>query len=194
MAADVPAATVVALAVAVRPEMPEPLMAEAMALASLAIEPSDVVTPPTVTDCAAAVSLAVPIDWFVIVKPWNWPRALVRALAIDDTVIVWPALAPTWNCWALKLPSSRLMPLNWVCVATRSISEASCETSCCSAERSEGRDDGAFELILEIQDVERDAEMRGHTPCVPDIVEGAATPGAMEVCGFFAVERPPLIP
>ncbi len=61
----------------------------------------------------------------------------MRAEAIDETVIVWPTLAPTWNVLAVKLPSSRLVPLNDVCVATRSISALSCETSSWSEARSD---------------------------------------------------------
>src|SRR5215831_14652317 len=65
------------------------------------------------------------------------PSAVARVLGMPEIVIVWPALAPTWNCWAVKVPSSRLRPLNCVCVATRSISVASWATSCCSAARSD---------------------------------------------------------
>ncbi len=62
--AEVPAATEVALAVAVRPETPDALTAAAMFFASFVIEPSCVVTPPIVTVSAADVLFAVPIDWF----------------------------------------------------------------------------------------------------------------------------------
>jgi hypothetical protein len=35
--------------------------------------------------------------------------------------MAWPALAPTWNSWLVKEPSSSLVPLKSACLATRSI-------------------------------------------------------------------------
>src|ERR1035437_9421878 len=67
--------------------------------------------------------------------------------------IVWPWLAPTWNCAELKLPSITFRPLKEVWVATRSISEASCETSCCRAARSE-------ELLVALADCTANSRMR----------------------------------
>jgi hypothetical protein len=37
--------------------------------------------------------------------------------------MAWPALAPTWNSWLVKLPSSSLVPLKSACLATRSTSD-----------------------------------------------------------------------
>ncbi len=73
------------------------------------------------------------------------PSALVWALVIAVTEISWPAFAPTWKAWPVKLPSSSLVPLNSVCVATRWISLISCCTSEFSAARSEA-EFVAFEL------------------------------------------------
>ncbi|OIQ88334.1 hypothetical protein GALL_297710 [mine drainage metagenome] len=53
------------------------------------------------------------------------------------TLMVWLALAPTWNCELLNEPSSRLMPLNWVVPATRWISVIKDCASALSAARSE---------------------------------------------------------
>jgi hypothetical protein len=137
-AAEATAATLVALAVAVRPATLPLLIAAAIAFASTATEPREMAAPPpTVTVSAVAVLFTVPIDALASEKPWYAPSALVRADAIDETVIVWPALAPTWNACDWKLPSSRLVPLNDVCIATRSISAVSCATSSWSEARSD---------------------------------------------------------
>ena len=138
VAAEVPAALAPAFAVAVRPATSPLLIAAAIALASTATLPRATAEPlPTVTVRAAAVLLAVPMATFVFAKPWYTPSALLRAEAIDETVIVWPRFAPTWNAFDENEPSSRFVPLNCVCVATRSISDCSCETSCCSEARSD---------------------------------------------------------
>src|SRR5471032_924652 len=44
-------------------------------------------------------------------------------------LMVWLALAPTWNWDAVREPSSTFWPLNWVVLATRSSSWDSAETS-----------------------------------------------------------------
>src|SRR5207237_6050669 len=99
------------------PGMPDDAIALTIACASVAIVPSETVAPPTVTVDAVGVLLAVPIETPAWLKPAYWPSELVRALAIDEIAIVWPAFAPTWNCCAAKVPSSRFRPLNWVWVA-----------------------------------------------------------------------------
>jgi hypothetical protein len=71
VAAETPAACEAALAVAVSPEMLPLLMAAAIALASTATEPSATApVPPTLTDSACTVLLAIPIAVFVREKPW----------------------------------------------------------------------------------------------------------------------------
>ncbi len=66
--------------------------------------------------------------------------ALPSELALASTTLLmamaWPALAPTWNSWLVKLPSSSLVPLKSDCLATRSISLTSWVTSACRALRS----------------------------------------------------------
>ena len=94
-------------------------------------------TPSIVNWPAAVMPVAAVSVVPVSAAPYDWPSELVRALAIEAMVIVWFAFAPTWNCCDVNVPSSRLMPLNCVCVATRSISDESCETSCCRAARSD---------------------------------------------------------
>ena len=51
-------------------------------------------------------------------------------------VMVWFALAPTWNTADPNVPSSRFCPLNWVLMATRCNSATSELDSACSAARS----------------------------------------------------------
>ena len=65
------------------------------------------------------------------------PRtAAMLASAMPDTSMVWPWSPPTWKACVVKLPSSELVPLNAVVLATRSISAINCETSFCRAARS----------------------------------------------------------
>jgi hypothetical protein len=52
------------------------------------------------------------------------PYWLVLKLA-DVAVMIWLAFAPTWKAAEPKLPSSRLVPLNWVVFAMRSSSAVS---------------------------------------------------------------------
>ncbi|MOA57679.1 hypothetical protein D3C78_1819040 [compost metagenome] len=59
------------------------------------------------------------------------------ALVTAPTVMLLPALAPTWNIAPENEPSSSFLPLNSVVLATRSISDTSCVTSDCIALRSE---------------------------------------------------------
>jgi hypothetical protein len=47
------------------------------------------------------------------------------ASAIEVIEIVWLALAPTWKVWLLKVPSSRVMPLNDVWLGDAVISAVS---------------------------------------------------------------------
>jgi hypothetical protein len=109
-------------------------MAAAMALALPAAAPistSLIVSSPSasaVPVTALLVSAAVPSLRFR-------PPAVVSAIVATE--IVSPTFAPTWKVCAVKLPSSSLTPLKLVCVATRSISAISCDTSCCIAARSD---------------------------------------------------------
>jgi hypothetical protein len=64
------------------------------------------------------------------------PSAVARESAIEVTAIVWLALAPTWKFWALKEPSSRVMPLNEVWPETRVISAINWLASASSEARS----------------------------------------------------------
>src|SRR3989338_264894 len=63
------------------------------------------------------------------------PTAVACALLMLIPM-VWLALAPTWKFWPAKVPSSRFLPLNWLVVAIRLISDCSWDTSACSAVRS----------------------------------------------------------
>ena len=64
------------------------------------------------------------------------PSEPALASMVLSMAMAWPALAPTWNSWLEKVPSSSLVPLKSDCLATRSISETSWVTSACSALRS----------------------------------------------------------
>src|SRR6185437_16309941 len=94
---------------------------------------------------AAPVTLAV----LLVLVPSAELCALTRLLM----EMVSPTLAPTWNAWLLKLPSSSLMPLKEVVDATRSISDLSCWTSLLSAVRS-------LTLLLALRDCTDKSRMR----------------------------------
>ncbi len=122
MAAVVPVA-VAALAVAVKPVIPELLIAVARAAASPLVEaPSETeLVPTTIVEAPVA-----PTATLFALAPVYWPSTLVRALETAETVIVWPTLAPTWKAAPENEPSSRFTPLNWVVFATLSMSALSC--------------------------------------------------------------------
>src|SRR5215470_3837060 len=54
----------------------------------------------------------------VLAAVYSVPSAEVLALATEDTVIVWPTLAPTWKVAPWNVPSSRFTPLNAAVEAT----------------------------------------------------------------------------
>ena len=63
------------------------------------------------------------------------PLFTLSQVALNDAIML-VAFAPTWKARFSKLPSSRLMPLNCVCDATRSISAwamCSCRAARCPA-------------------------------------------------------------
>ena len=74
-----------------------------------------------------AAAVAVPVAAAALSSESNTapPRAAACALAVFWMPMAWPALAPTWNSWPRKVPSSSLVPLNSDCLATRSISSTS---------------------------------------------------------------------
>ena len=122
----------VAAAVAVKPCMPELLIAAAIALPSVATVPRATTVPGparVAVKADAAPLVMAPKDCWL--KPLNWPSALVRALLIELMVILSAAvaLAPTWKSFAVNEPSSSLVPLNDEFCATRSISAISDCTS-----------------------------------------------------------------
>ena len=89
------------------------------------------------------------------------------------TVMLSPALAPTWNTAPLKLPSSTLRPLKLVVLATRSTSSRSCLSSDCSASRS-------LLLLVALADCTDSSRMRCNMsptlPSAPSAVCASETP------------------
>ena len=114
-------ATAVPCAVASAPAATTPMSTPLIVRSPAAIAPT-VAAPPVVE--------ALPVTE---VQP---PSAAMLASAMPDTSMVWPWSAPTWKACVVKLPSSSLVPLNAVVLATRSISDINCETSFCRAARS----------------------------------------------------------
>src|SRR5581483_12263980 len=123
--ADVPAAAVLTAALAVKPLMPEALIALAIALASVATLPRLYTVPGPVSVIERLVAAPLVIaPRAELLKPLNWPSTLALALTSDATLI-WSLLvllAPTWNVWVVNVPSRSFTPLNDDAFATRSIS------------------------------------------------------------------------
>ncbi|MDT4833593.1 hypothetical protein FQZ97_672070 [compost metagenome] len=81
--------------------------------------------------------------------------------ASEPMVMLSPALAPTWKVAAVKEPSSTFLPLNEVCLETRSTSSASCFTSACRASRSSS-------LLVALADCTASSRMRcSMSPTLP---------------------------
>jgi len=58
----------------------------------------------------------------------------------------------------------------------------------------ERRDDGVLKLVLQIEHVERDFQVRGYAARIPDIVERTAAPGSAEIRGILPVQGATSIP
>src|SRR5581483_5531852 len=104
VAADVPAAAVLTAALAVKPLMPEALIALAIALAPVATLPRLYTVPGPVSVIERLVAAPLVIaPRAELLKPLNWPSTLALALTSDATLI-WSLLvllAPTWNVWVV---------------------------------------------------------------------------------------------
>src|SRR5882757_5620780 len=87
------------------------------------------ITMPLVALNALAGTTAAPVP------PYDPNESVVAPATLTE--MIWLALAPTWNCAAENVPSSRFRPLNCVCVATRDTSASNCVTSEFSAARSD---------------------------------------------------------
>ena len=70
-----------------------------------AVTPLPLIVPRSVPDAIAAAPTCATLEAVFA------PISVALALPMPK-LIVWLAYAPTWNCWPVKDPSSRFLPLN----------------------------------------------------------------------------------